>query len=240
MKIIFSRKGFDCKYGGVPSPIFEDDRMLSLPIPSPKNRDDLRFRDVKYGGIDVGDLVEGLTRNRIRRMAKCHLDPDLRQRALRHRPEGWRPAFGQCDKAETQLRNEGVDCDDLFLFFGSFRKVKKSDNGFVYERESPTQHVIFGWLQVDNIYSPFPPASKLPEWAESHPHASYSDFPFYSVTGGEIKDTIYAAREHLHIPDPPHRLRGGGVFKKYHQDLCLTWPGRRMGDWRLPLWMYPF
>ncbi len=33
VKLILSRKGFDSSSGGVPSPIFSDGRMLSLPIP---------------------------------------------------------------------------------------------------------------------------------------------------------------------------------------------------------------
>ncbi len=33
MKIILSRKGFDSSAGGVPSPIFPDGGLLSLPIP---------------------------------------------------------------------------------------------------------------------------------------------------------------------------------------------------------------
>ena len=34
MKVILSRKGFDSCYGGHPSPILPDGRMISLPIPS--------------------------------------------------------------------------------------------------------------------------------------------------------------------------------------------------------------
>lgn len=33
-KIILSRKGFDSKYGGIPSPILPDGAMLSFPIPA--------------------------------------------------------------------------------------------------------------------------------------------------------------------------------------------------------------
>jgi hypothetical protein len=44
MKIILSRKGFDSSSGGVPSPIFSDGDMLSLPIPD-------RASTVKYDEI---------------------------------------------------------------------------------------------------------------------------------------------------------------------------------------------
>ena len=33
MKIILSRKGFDSKNGGFPSPVLPDGKMMSLPIP---------------------------------------------------------------------------------------------------------------------------------------------------------------------------------------------------------------
>ena len=40
-RVILSRKGFDSKYGGKPSPIFKNGDIFSLPIPqngkSPKN-----------------------------------------------------------------------------------------------------------------------------------------------------------------------------------------------------------
>jgi len=34
MKFILSRKGFDSKSGGYPSPIFPDGSLISLPIPA--------------------------------------------------------------------------------------------------------------------------------------------------------------------------------------------------------------
>ena len=47
MKLILSRKGFDSSYGKVPSPIFPDDRMLSLPIPD-------KSSVIKYSDISSG------------------------------------------------------------------------------------------------------------------------------------------------------------------------------------------
>ena len=43
MKVILSRKGFDSSYGGYPSPILPDGRMVSLPIPLD---DDIRYFDL--------------------------------------------------------------------------------------------------------------------------------------------------------------------------------------------------
>lgn len=51
MRIIISRKGFDSKYGGVPSPILPDGRLLSLPIPL---ADNLTYSEIRCDGASVG------------------------------------------------------------------------------------------------------------------------------------------------------------------------------------------
>ncbi len=48
MKVILSRKGFDSQYGGKPSPILPDGRLISLPIPS--QDDKLRYSDLSLDG----------------------------------------------------------------------------------------------------------------------------------------------------------------------------------------------
>jgi len=59
VKIILSRKGFDSTSGGVPSPIFPDGRMLSLPIPDKQSH----ISYEKICGCEsatMGELVEQL------------------------------------------------------------------------------------------------------------------------------------------------------------------------------------
>lgn len=243
MRIIFSRKGFDSANGGVASPIFPDGRLCSLPVPSTGDR--TRFEDIWFGKNNLGYLVEDLTfnrgsgRSRVKKNRGCHLDPDLRHGALA-RKRGWLPAFGQAGAAATHLREKGVGRDDMFLFFGWFRRVIIRDGRFRYQPESPNEHVIFGWLQVGDIYTPLPSAAKLPEWAESHPHVSYSDFPFYALMGYVQRNSIYVAKKRLDLPGLSAKLPGAGVFKKYHECPRLTWPGKSRGQWRLPSWMHPF
>ena len=58
MKVILSRKGFDAKNGGIPSPILPDGSLLSLPIPSTVDRctyDSLHWNGVSYKAI-LNDL----------------------------------------------------------------------------------------------------------------------------------------------------------------------------------------
>ena len=73
-KLIISRKGFDSGSGGCASPIFPDDTMFSLPIPS-RNRE--QFADLQYGDIDIASVVTGITNGRMNRQGRVHLDPDL-------------------------------------------------------------------------------------------------------------------------------------------------------------------
>ena len=90
MKIIFSRKGFDKDNGGVASPIFPDDGLCSLPIPSQTSK--VRYRDLKFSGMNLGCIVDDLTRGRaIHHTGNHHalLGPDLRKASLARRRPGW-------------------------------------------------------------------------------------------------------------------------------------------------------
>ena len=78
-KLILSRKGFDSASGGCPSPIFPDGTMYSLPIPSGGAQ--ITYGDLYYGDINIGQLVDDLTRrrypeNRFDARDGVHLDPD--------------------------------------------------------------------------------------------------------------------------------------------------------------------
>ena len=135
MKIILSRKGFDSKNGGVPSPILEDGTLISLPIP---NNDDLTYDQISAGDYNLGKLVNDLTNGKIKETAQAHLDPDLNI-VSRNREAGWRPLFGQAKAALTHLARVGKG--DLFLFFGWFREAKRNKTG---KHRSPMSLVVEG------------------------------------------------------------------------------------------------
>src|SRR5580658_3921620 len=132
MKIILSRKGFDLSAGGVPSPIFPDGTMISLPIPDKAST--IAYENIA-GNVcaSVGELVRDLAR--IPPTHRAHLDPDLSSHSV-PRERGWRPLFGQVGAAEKHLENQGVGTGDVFLFFGLFRAVEESDGGWRYVRGS--------------------------------------------------------------------------------------------------------
>jgi hypothetical protein len=43
----------------------------------------------------------------------------------------------------------------------------------------------------------------------------------------------------LNIPGMKKELPGAGIFRKYHDQLRLTFDGQTKSIWRLPAWMHP-
>ena len=227
MKIILSRKGFDSFSGGVPSPIFPDGELLSLPIPDKSST--IRYEEIAGNRLaTVGELVEQLAG--IPQIHSAHLDPDLAARSI-PRAKGWRPIFGQGGPAETHLKNQGVGPGDVFLFFGLFRSVERMGSRWRYVRASQPMHILFGWLQAAqriNV-SEWPVAD---QWGLYHPHLARKP-----RTG----DVIYVAAKRLVLPQVGSvGVAGAGLFHSFSQDLRLTAPDSgRHGLWLLPKWFHP-
>ena len=147
MKIIFSRKGFDSGSGGVPSPIIGG-RPISLPIPTP------RRSVTTYEDLGLGEIVEHVTRRRIKGSHLCHHDPMF---------ERGRWAFGQVGAAQSHLVNQGVAIGDVFLFFGLFADEHGQD----------AHHRIFGYLDIEKIAEPGVAPTKQDQpagFTRRHPH----------------------------------------------------------------------
>jgi hypothetical protein len=242
VKIIFSRKGFDKRNGGVASPIFPDDRICSIPVPIEDRAGwNVRYREVKLGHINLGSIVADLTRKHSKHYtgnSRAHVDPDLREEALVRR-SGWLPTYGPGGGAQTHLARNGVGVGDLFLFFAWFRRVTKAGNHWRFVRGEPDIHLLWGWLQVDKVYHEMSNWTKLPLWAYYHPHV-YEDDDWRAEQAGKYNDTLYVAKKRLDVPGLRSELPGGGVFRKYHRKLQLTEQGQGRRVWRLPAWMYPF
>lgn len=225
MKIIFSRKGFDASAGGVPSPILPSERLYSLPIP--RTGEPVQYADVALGDGTAGELVRDLTACAVTPSDTAHLDPDLDAKAL-PRPPGWRPLFGQAGAAQGHLRNQGIGEGDLFLFYGWFRRVERSNGTYRYGADAPDLHVLFGWLQVGRMISVR--HEYVPPWAQYHPHWQQR---------GRPNNVLYVAREQLSLPVNHAPLPGAGVFSHYHPLLRLTAPQQSRSVWRLPAWFHP-
>ncbi len=228
MKIILSRKGFDSSYGGVASPIFPDGTLLSLPIPDEQGT--VTYEELYRTGAPLGPLVEQLTRGRVARQQRAHLDPDLAQQMCLRQLD-WRPLFGQDGAAQSHLANQGVGIGDLFLFFGWFRAVEKGATGYQFVRGAPDQHLIYGWLQVGEILQGSALPAAAPRWAKHHPHC---------IDGRGERNTLYIAAEKVHLPGRAtmSALAGAGTLA-FGCKQVLTKPNALRTQWRLPRWFYP-
>jgi len=228
MRIILSRKGFDSTAGGCPSPIFPDGRMLSLPIPDKGSP--IAYQDLSFGDLNVGDLVVELTGDAKRSRHFAHLDPDLRADSLPRSP-GWKPLLGQMGSAQGHLRKQGVQAGDVFLFFGSFRPVEQTAEGWRFKRAERARHIIWGWMQIGRIHKVDELPSGEMHWARYHPHFAYS--PDASNTLYESADQLVVAGAHTHAP-------GSGLFTHFDARLVLTASeSSAQTNWRLPGFFAP-
>ena len=218
----------------MPSPIFPSGEMCSLPIP-----ENLKFKDVgprtlykhiNIGNKCVGEIVEDLTKGKIKPGYRAHLDPDLNSGSIPTRPAQWKPVFGQAGIAEGHLQKQGVRKGDVFVFFGWFRRVEQVDGVCGYKKDAPDLHVIFGWLQierriaVDDLLS-----DPLLKWTSRHPHYKKKKYD-------DKLDCIYISTDYLKLPNMSMKKPGAGVFPKFDLLLCLTEPGKSRSVWRLPSW----
>ena len=151
-RVILSRKGFDSKYGGRPSPIFKNDDIFSLPIPQ-NGKSPKKYHELKFNGINGTQALNEVSATQVTSEDFCHYDPALNDKI---------GLFGQAGSAQSELKNNGVGIGDLFLFFGWFKKT---------ENPKIDIHKIFGWLQIEEILEGDDQISNfLKKYNLSHPH----------------------------------------------------------------------
>jgi hypothetical protein len=234
MKIILSRKGFDTSSagGGYPSPVFEDGTFLSLPIPDINSG--TQYQQIRWKNGDLGALVTDLTNGNQKKESIAHLDPDLRIES-QSRDDGWRPLLGQSGAAQGHLRNNNVGPGDVFLFFGLYQNVLKRNGRYEWDPDSPRRHVIWGWLQVDEVLDVERVDRAKYTWAMKHPH-------FWSIVK-ELNNTVYVGREKVSLSTDTTSIDapGAGVFTHIKDDLVLTAKDSfdSPRNWRLPEWFSP-
>lgn len=227
MRIIFSRKGFDSSSGGCPSPVLPDGRLLSLPIPDVRSK--IRYRDLQIEGINPGRLVSQLTRSKVNSSSGAHLDPDLLNGHL-PRLAGWRPLLGQTGSAQGHLSKQGIQPGDLFLFFGLFREAEIYQRRWRFIPGTSARHLLWGWLQIDEIVHVDSLTPGEQPWLNYHPHLHGEP---------DSNNTLYLARQSLSLPGLNH-IAGSGVFEQFDPRLQLTQPGSdKPSVWQLPSWFYP-
>jgi hypothetical protein len=186
LKIIFSRKGFDSRAGGAPSPII-DGRPISLPIPT-QRRSETAYRD-----LGLEEIVESVTKGRLTGASLCHYDPMF---------ERGRCAFGQTGAAQVHLKNSGVGVGDVFLFFGLFSNPDGSDR----------HHRIFGFLVVEEVVAlgPQPEAARQPTgFSQRHPHTigEWNQNNTFYLGHGQVATVANEALRLSHVGGPVSRWR---------------------------------
>jgi len=233
MKIIFSRKGFDSAAGGYASPIFPDGTLWSIPIPDNNNK--MCYKDLKftYESESISNILNDFCHKRLvtagkgapcdyaSEDTKCHYDPQLMRDG-----NSKRIVLGQADAADGHLREHKVGKDDIFLFYGWYKEIKKTNNKWKYVRKTPDLHLIWGYMKVDkvirlgteeenkNILKTYP-------FLKDHPHLETS-FCEESIKGN---NSLYISA--------PEKYR----YFKYDENKCLTninSESIRRSEWRLP------
>jgi hypothetical protein len=228
MKLILSRKGFDSSAGGVPSPIFPNGRMVSLPIPDKSSA--VIYGDISYEGGSLGNLVVDLTSGRVPPHYHAHIDPDIVAGSLPRLPD-WHPIFGQTGQAQSHLRNNHVGPGDLFLFFGLFRRIETLNGSYTWVRDARPCHVIWGWLQVAEVLHLGNSRPQGYEWAQYHPHFSRDADP---------NNVVYVAHRQLELDELAENLPGAGIFSQFSYSRQLTAPyAENLSTWDLPGWFHP-
>ena len=208
MKLVFSRKGFDSASGGCPSPIV-DGVPISLPIPATGRS------QTTYGDLDLGELVERVTRGRFTARSKCHCDPMF---------ENGRCAFGQTGAAQSHLERQGVSEGDTFLFFGLFSDLAGRDR----------HHRIFAWLKVEErrpLGRHPHPQDQPAGFSIRHPHTigSWNDNNcLYLGPAGVARQAPDALR--LSVPNGPVSL---WRIPLWLRNVGLTYHGR-VDRWKAP------
>ncbi len=218
MKIVLSRKGFDSSNGGIPSPIFEDGSMISLPIPS---YEDNAYSDFSYKGMDYKRILKYLGYKGA--CWHCHADPDLDQARRKKTIDGWVPAFGQVSTSAAYLKNIGIEVGDLFLFFGNFHYVENGNGIIRYIRDTGDFYkdndlqVIWGYLQVGEIIDTAEKQREL--WWHSHAGDYWTE---------DRTNVIFRAADKLSFnPGKP----GAGLLK-FDEKRVLTRYGCNKATWK--------
>jgi hypothetical protein len=216
-----------------------DGKLLSLPIPvtqeqQKKGEKGIPYCNLKFSGQPISKIIDQLSDCRFNMRQQAHLDPDLDEERLCREP-GWKPVFGQIDKAQRHLQNQKVKENDLFLFFGWFRRTRYDGDRLCYVRPKDggeDLHVIFGWLQIGRILKVG--QEDPPAWLQCHPHIVNADIDSYKKN-----NMIYIATEQLALEGHNLSVPGAGTFHCLKDSLQLTAPEEtRRSHWCLPKWFY--
>ncbi len=232
-KVVLSRKGFDSKAGGSYSPFDpQTGKYVVLPIPIDDIERDIcnsqKYEDIRIQSNYLPSYSETNLKSLMAAMGKkakikgkeseyAHFDPWLGPcpwLAEDNHPIG---TFGQVDRAQTHLANQGVGKGSLFLFFSRFTPIQNTENRIVpnisHEHLDKGLYFIYGWLRVKEVIKKYEDISDL-RLLSKHPHATKNYFKKY------VNNTLYIADKFLF--NDRSNIPGCGYFSRLNKDLCLT------------------
>jgi hypothetical protein len=218
MKIVFSRKGFDDQYGGIPSVIWPNSKeMLSFPIPVKSPEQGYRADELSFKGNKFSKLLSDLNYNWNKNGDNFHFDPLIQSVLPEVPPVG---AFGQSGSALGHLKKNHITKGDVFLFFGTFCECYwEGDKLMRYSMMHPF-HAIWGFLEVDSYIDIDPNQSdaedellKTHPYLKNHPHI--------------LNRQLYKSKNTIYIG------KSFGAFR-YNESLRLSKNNFKKSIWELP------
>jgi hypothetical protein len=218
VNIVFSRKGFDDQYGGIPSVIWPSSReMLSFPIPVKSPEKGHRADELSFKGHKLTKLLTDLKYNWDKYGDNFHFDPMI-QSLLPEKP--LLGAFGQSGAALGHLKINQISKGDIFLFFGTFCDCYFEDDKLKRYAMMHPFHAIWGFLEVDGFIDIDQNQSDIEDELlktypslTNHPHIQNRKLYKY-------KNTIYIGKNY-------------GTFR-YNQSLRLSKNNFKKSIWELP------
>ena len=203
--------------------------MYSLPIPGDDDEVPIRYRDLNHGNINIGQVVEDLTRGRHGAWDLAGLDPDVRPDAI-PRHNDWRGLFGQTWTSQPTWQINAWGREMYSCSSASSGRCRKLVPVGALSGAPPELQILWGWLQIEQVcrVDEIRHEEKF-DWATYHCHFSWS---------GDPRNTLYVATHGLDLNETV-TTPGAGVFPQFDERLVLTRPGGTASQWRLPRWFYP-
>jgi len=215
---------------------------LRIPTPIRRSLSKLGVEIKNFRDLLINLLPNGKIKEKINKKIEtfdsnvnwyCHLDPDLKTDFLPRNLE-WSAIFGQVKAAQSHLQNEKVGRNDLFLYFGWFRKTKiikeKGKSRLIYDSgDKEGRHLIYGYLQIDKILTK-KNESQINSWMKPHPHLGKNLW-------NTKNNTLYIANKTLSWNE---NYFGGGYFH-FNEDLVLTEENKKKNPkGKRSLWKYNY
>ena len=186
-RIILSRKGFDSAAGGGASPILDDGRFFSIPIPQ-NHPSQKKYEDLNFDGISGTELLKEASA-KVLPTDYCHHDPLLNESI----------GIFVKNQSQTELKKIMLELGIYFYFL----------DGLIIFQEKEEICIKYLLVKIEEIIEGSDKIIKyLKEKNISHPHG-------YGDTSKFPNNTIYIGKKSLEIKGKKF-LREDMAYSKRH------------------------